>query len=85
MIQHDIIERGMLENPQKKWWYASDFQKGKYFVGYEASPRMSELKKIKPTLFLEKRDGRFRILSINWDNKKEVEEEKKRLDIKNEK
>ena len=23
------------------------------------------------------------LLSINWDNKKEVEEEKKRLDIKN--
>ena len=83
MIQCDIIERAMLENPQIKWWYAKDFQHGKYFIGYEASARMSDLYRIRPTLFNLGKDGRFRILSINWDNKKEVEEEKKRLDIKN--
>ena len=81
MTQHDIIEKAMLTNPQKKWWYASDFQHGEYFVGYEASPRMSELKKMKPTLFLEERDGRFRILAINWDNEKLIKEEKERLGI----
>lgn len=84
MIQCDIIERAMLENPQTKWWYAKDFQHGKYFIGYEASARMSDLYRMKPTLFKASKDGRFRILSINWDNKKEVEEEKERLGIKNE-
>lgn len=82
MIQCDIIEIAMLENPQTEWWYAKDFQHGKYFIGYEASARMSDLYRIRPTLFNLGKDGRFRILSINWDNKKEVEEEKKRLDIK---
>ena len=32
-------------------WTAKDFQRGEYFVGYEASSRMSELKKIYPELF----------------------------------
>lgn len=85
MIQCDIIERAMLENPLKEWWYASDFQHGKYFIGYEASARMSDLYRMKTALFKVGKDGRFRILSINWDNKKLIEEEKKRLGIEKEK
>ena len=36
----------MIDNRLKKWWNAKDFQQGKYFVGYEASARMSELMSI---------------------------------------
>ena len=81
MKQYDRILKAMLENKQIKWWSAKDFQSGKYFVGYEASPRMSELKKMYPDLFIEGRDGRFRILSINWDCK-EIDEMLKRYDLK---
>jgi len=67
MKQHDIILRAMLNNKDKKEWKATDFQKEPYFVGYEASPRMSELAKMYPDLINTGRDGRFRTLSINWD------------------
>lgn len=69
MTQYDIILSAMINNPQKKVWTAKDFQKGQYFVGYEASPRMSELLKIYPDLFIVGRDGRFRTLEIDWDCK----------------
>lgn len=68
MKQYDIILRAMLTNKDKKEWKATDFQKEPYFVGYEASPRMSELAKMYPDLIIAGKDGRFRTLSINWEN-----------------
>ena len=67
MKQYDIILKAMINNKDKKVWTAKDFQYGKYFVGYEASPRMSELLNMYPELFKVGRDGRFRTLEINWD------------------
>ena len=67
MKQYDIILKAMLTNKDKKEWKATDFQKDPYFVGYEASPRMSELAKMYPDLINTGRDGRFRTLLINWD------------------
>ena len=69
MKQYDIILSAMINNPQKEIWTAKDFQKGKYFVGYEASARMSELIKFIPELFIVGKDGRFRTIAINWKNK----------------
>lgn len=66
--QSNIILTAMLENKEKTIWTAKDFQSGKYFVGYEATARMSELLNRYPTLFIVGKDGRFRTLSINWDN-----------------
>jgi hypothetical protein len=66
MNQHDIILRAMLFHKEKKTWTAKDFQKEPFFVGYEASPRMSELAKMYPDLLIIGRDGKFRTLSINW-------------------
>lgn len=63
-----IILKAMLENKEKKVWSAKDFQSGKYFVGYEASARMSDLMRIYPDKFIVGRDGRFRTLQLNWDN-----------------
>ena len=83
MTQYDIILDAMLSNPSKKWWYAKDFQYGQYFVGYEATARMSELVSLYPTLFEVAKDGRFRIIAIDWSKEEEIASHKKRIeDIK---
>jgi hypothetical protein len=69
LSQCDVILKAMLENKNKSIWTAKDFQAGKYFVGYEASARMSDLTRLYPELFKIGKDGRFRTLSINWENK----------------
>ena len=78
MKQSDIILNAMLTNKDKQWWSAKDFQSGEHFVGYEATARMSELIDKYDDLILVGKDGRFRILSINW-NSEQVEEQTKRL------
>ena len=64
MKQYQIILNAMLDHPDV-WWTAKDFQQGEYFVGYEATARMSELKTRYIDLFEEKKIGRFRALKIN--------------------
>ena len=61
------ILRAMLENKDKKTWRATDFQSGKYFIGYEASARMSDLVRLYPDKFIVGKEGRFRTLQLNWD------------------
>jgi len=80
--QVDIILKAMLENKNKIEWTAKNFQYGKYFVGYEATARMSDLLNMYPELFIVGKIGRFRTLSINWKNKKKVKEHIKRLGLK---
>lgn len=75
MTQCEIILTAMLENKNKEIWTASDFQSGKYFVGYEASARMSDLMRLHPKVFVIEKIHRFRTLKINW----EAEETKKLL------
>lgn len=58
----------MLEHKEKKVWKASDFQSGEFFVGYEATARMSDLMRIYPDKFIVGKDGRFRTLQLNWEN-----------------
>ena len=65
MKQCDVIFKAMLENEHKKEWMATDFQSGKYFVGYEATARMSELAKRHPSIFIVGKKGRFRTLAID--------------------
>lgn len=68
MKAYDVILGAMINNKDKKIWKATDFQKEPYFVGYEASARMSELAKTIPEIFTTGKDGRFRTLSINWES-----------------
>ncbi len=82
MKQYDVILKAMLENKGKRTWTAKDFQSGKYFVGYEATARMSEIIYLYHGLVNVGKDGRFRTLSINWKNKRYVKEIKKLLGIK---
>jgi hypothetical protein len=81
MSQCDIILKAMLENKHKKVWKATDFLSGKYFVGYEATARMSDLLRMYPDLVIAGKDGRFRTLSINWKCKN-IKEFEKRLNVK---
>ena len=65
--QRKDILKAMLSNKNKEEWLASDFQSGKYFVGYEASARMSELQKLHPNVFVVGKVKRFRTLKVNWE------------------
>ena len=62
------ILRIMLENKDHKVWKASDFQSGEFFIGYEATARMSDLMRVYPEIFIVGKDGRFRTLELNWEN-----------------
>ena len=80
--QHEIILKAMLTNKQKETWKATDFQSGEYFVGYEASARMSEIAILYFDFINVAKDGRYRTLSVNWKNKKAIKEMKKTLGIR---
>lgn len=81
MTQCDVILKAMLENKSKRIWTAKDFQDGEYFVGYEASARMSDLVRMHPDIFIVGKDGRFRTLSINWDEENQIEDLLKKYDL----
>ena len=81
LTQCDTILRALLLNKNKNNWTAKEFQYGDHFVGYEATARMSDLINKYPNLFIVGKEGRFRTLSINWDNEEEIEQEKKRLGV----
>lgn len=72
MKQREKLLKIMLDNPNKKEWLAKDFQKPMYFIGYEATARMSELANLYGDILIVGKDGRFRTLQINWENKEEV-------------
>ncbi len=67
MSDKDTILKIMLTNKNKRIWTAKDFQKDPYFVGYEATARMSELLNQYPDLFEVGKEGKFRTLAINWN------------------
>lgn len=85
MTQYQRVVKIMLDNPNKVIWYAKDFQSGEFFIGYEASARMSEAKEIYKDILISGKDGRYRTLSIDWGKKKEIEEIKKTLEDNDEK
>jgi len=70
--QIDKILIAMLSEKEKEYWTAKDFQYGKYFVGYEATARMSELTNLYPELFIVGKEDRFRTLAINWKKRKRL-------------
>ena len=80
LTQCDVILKAMLTEKNRTWWSAKDFQTDPYFVGYEATARMSDLINKYDDLIKVSKDGRFRILAINWESK-ELEDELKRLEI----
>lgn len=68
LTQMEKILLAMYENRySKKVWSAKDFQHEPYFIGYEASARMSDLVRQYPQIFNVGKDGRFRTLELNLD------------------
>ena len=56
----------MYDNKEcKKVWYGKDFQHEPYFIGYEATARMSDLMRMYPQIFIVQKDGRFRTLELD--------------------
>lgn len=72
MTQYEKIVTWMIRHPNKDWWYAPDFQKpdmpSDLFVGYEASPRMSEMVKKFPHWIDSKKDGKYRYIRFKYEN-----------------
>ena len=58
----------------KKVWYGKDFQKEPYFIGYEATARMSDLIRMYPEIFIVRKDGRFRTLELNLTQESFIKE-----------
>ena len=81
--QINTILSAMFDN-MDKWFIASDFQSGKYFVGYEASARMSDLKRMYPDLFEVKKIDRFRAMKINKNQIDLIEQIKTKIEIEKE-
>lgn len=75
--QENRIIKAMLNNRDRIWWSAKDFQSGEYFVGYEATARMSEI--MRYPFIKSGKDGRFRVLSINWDREDDIKNYKEML------
>lgn len=60
LTQQQKIVAQMCSTPDKMWWLPQDFmQGGQFFVGYEASARLSELQSENPDMFESQRNGRF--------------------------
>ena len=75
LTQCQKILNMMYENRnEKKVWYAKDFQRGKYFVGYEATARMSDLLRMYPQIFKIGKDGRFRTLELNLEEEQFIKD-----------
>ena len=55
---------------KKKVWYGKDFQRDPYFIGYEATARMSDLLRMYPQIFIVRKDGRFRTLELDLEQEK---------------
>ena len=70
--QCEFILQTMLTHREKAYWTAKDFQHPPFFVGYEASARMSDLMRMHPDLLIVGREDRFRTLAINWEKYDEL-------------
>lgn len=75
LTQCQFILNTMYENRfNKRVWYAKDFQHEPYFVGYEATARMSDLLRMYPQIFIVGKDGRFRTLELNLEEEGFIKE-----------
>lgn len=68
MTQHQKIIFKMLHGQRDKWWLPQDFMRGdQYFVGYEASARLSELAADYPDMIETKQDGKYKARRIKTE------------------
>ena len=72
LTQHEKIVSTMVAfYPNKIWFFAPDFiqpQSNEFFVGYEASARLSELAKEYPDLIETRQRGKFSDRRLRFEN-----------------
>lgn len=71
--QQKIVAR-MCQHSDKMWWLPTDFMRsdaGEFFVGYEASARLSELQRENPEMFESRRAGKYMERRICFETGKE--------------
>lgn len=74
LTQHQKIIAIMCINQQQRWWKPQDIMKAgqdKFFVGYEASARLSELGSEYPDMIESKREGKFMLRRLRFETGKE--------------
>lgn len=74
LTQHQKIIHVMSRGFTGMWYTPSIFMKpelGRYFVGYEAGARLSELAKKYPLMIETKQDGKYKARRINFKNRYE--------------
>lgn len=68
LTQQQKIVAEMCTAHIKQWWLPSDFMKGgEFFVGYEASARLSELARQYPEMFESRRAGKYMERRIKFE------------------
>lgn len=74
LTQQQKIVAMMCKNDTKMWWLPTDFMRseaGEFFVGYEASARLSELQRENPQMFESRRAGKYMERRICFDTGRE--------------
>lgn len=76
LTQVERIVVHILSHPERIWWFAGDFMQPRlsnehpHYVGYEASARLTDALSMfnqpEAELFETKKDGKFRMVAINW-------------------
>jgi len=75
LSQVQCIVAAMVSQPHKTIWYAKDFMPPErdfndpFFVGYEASARMSDLLRMYPYMFEAGKQGKYRTLRFKFEDK----------------
>lgn len=70
LTQQQKIVAMMCKNDTKMWWLPTDFMRseaGEFFVGYEASARLSELQSENPEMFESRRAGKYMERRIKFE------------------
>lgn len=74
LTQNQRIVAAMCALPSKEWWYATDFMQPRmqfdnaFYVGYEASSRMSKLSTKYHYMFEVAKDGKYRIMRFKYED-----------------
>lgn len=74
LTSHQKIVAIMANNRDKDWFYPKDIiniGEGAYYVGYEATARMSELAKKFPDMIETMSDGKYKKRRIRWETMSE--------------
>lgn len=72
LSQHQKIVAKMCSFPSKEWWLPTDFMKqDEFFVGYEASARLSELQRNYPDIFETRPAGKYKERRMRFEHGKE--------------